>query len=390
MAYRFGVAGGLVVAALATLLPWAGMKRFYRAPLATSGLVVGYFQALSMTWAEEVPYAYAVVIPALACLLLRCGPAKSAAYLAVAYGLQLGPWQRSGVGMEYMVSGAALAFCFTVAWRGAVVGEIRQFILGRERERSSEELLKLQRDMNRELRAFLPRALYTRVVTRWQAERMTPLEAIEEELTPRLATAVFIFTDIRGFTARASDLEGYLFREALPNIRMCVETIESLGGHPRVIGDAVFAYFDGAHTKCLLARALHCAFALVEESSKWNGRRPAARAVRRFVLLGMGEAIVGNVGGRNSSREITALGPPVNLLARLDALTKEEAAAGRFDPGKVILSHRAGQAADFCFPGVCLQMVSLEELGLEVRDFPNEKILWLAAPTGRNRRAIGF
>ena len=40
------------------------------------------------------------------------------------------------------------------------------------------------------------------------------------------------------------------------------------------------------------------------------------------MLIANGDAIVGNLGGYDSSIEITALGSPVNLLSRIDEITK--------------------------------------------------------------------
>src|SRR5262249_43308259 len=140
------------------------------------------------------------------------------------------------------------------------------------------------------------------------------LQSMDEALRPKLETVACLYSDIRRFTQQSKDLSGFLLRSALPNIRYCTDVVESCGGIPRLIGDLIFAYFDGENPEASLLAAMRAGFSLVEINEELNRAATSGFEVHRFVVLSYGEAMVGNIGAQYGSREITALGPPVNIL----------------------------------------------------------------------------
>ena len=61
-----------------------------------------------------------------------------------------------------------------------------------------------------------------------------------------------------------------------------------------------------------------------------------SQPVNRHILISFGEALVGNIGGHNSSTNITALGTPVNILSRIDEITKNDNIRSLLDTNSLI------------------------------------------------------
>ena len=73
---------------------------------------------------------------------------------------------------------------------------------------------------------------------------MSVIQATDEVLRPRNKMISCLFTDIRNFTNSSKDLDKYLSRAAIPNIKLITSIADRNGGISRVIGDLVLAYYD--------------------------------------------------------------------------------------------------------------------------------------------------
>ena len=150
---------------------------------------------------------------------------------------------------------------------------------------------------------------------------MAHLEGSEERFgrlyVEREARAVTVlFADLEGFTsfserhepAAVSEMLDTLFRAAIPAIERHGGTVD------RLVGDAVFATFDG--DDCA-GRAARAALALQADAAELG---TAHRDWPRFrVGLNTGEAAIG-VLGTGSGRTYSAIGDAVNLGARIEGL----------------------------------------------------------------------
>lgn len=373
--YRFGmsllcIAG---VAATFTRLAEGPGLRFIGA---VAGAALSYFQARSMVWSTTVPYLYAVLIPVVVTLVLQLSPLRSSLYLAALFGLAMPSFRAAAVEPRHLLSALAVAFAGVNLFRARMATDVRAFISEQERLQTEKRLIEVEIELSREVRAFLPREIYERTLEAIHRQETTVAEALEDALRPRLKVVACVFSDIRGFTERSKDLTGYLVESALPNIRSCTELVEAHRGIPRLVGDLVFGYFDARSPEENICDALACAVQLVRKNAELN-RRENLPAVKRHVLLSFGDAVVGNIGGHDSSREITALGSPVNILSRIDALTKDPKLAPHLPPDCVIVTGAAAAVLRGCFPELRLERVDLRALQVELRDFPEEEALWL-------------
>jgi adenylate cyclase len=132
--------------------------------------------------------------------------------------------------------------------------------------------------------------------------------------------AVIWFSDLRGFTEMSSRLST---REVIDNLNRVFEcqvpAIEKGGGEVlKFMGDGLLAIFplaDGDDTSMVADRALDAA----EEALAAVAALPPLRI---GVALHVGELAYGNIGGSNRL-DFTAIGPAVNLAARLEGLTSK-------------------------------------------------------------------
>jgi class 3 adenylate cyclase len=386
--YRFGMTGlGLLSLAL-TMSPSFSRSTSTRWPLAVFSLVASFAQAWSMTWYAGVPYPYAFVLPNVAALLLRMSVLKSVFWLVLVFALQSPAFARTNIEPQLLTSALVVSLLVVTLLRSHMASEIDSFLSEQEKLEAQKKLIESEIELSREVRAFLPREVYSRIETEMRQHRKTVLQAMDEGLRPRLKIVACLFSDIRGFTQRSRDVDGFLAQGALPNIRDCTDIVEAHRGIPRLIGDLVFAYYDGEAPEENLRHALESGFALTQRTTEWNRTQPLATRVNRYVLISYGECLVGNIGGFDSSREITALGSPVNILSRIDPLTKEPSLKAVLKPEAIILTRAAAVAARRCGLGVRLTEIDLKSLDLSMRDFPEETSIWLAEGDGDDRHPL--
>jgi adenylate cyclase len=132
--------------------------------------------------------------------------------------------------------------------------------------------------------------------------------------------AVIWFSDLRGFTEMSSRLSTREIIDNLNRVFECqVPAIEKGGGEVlKFMGDGLLAIFPLAESddaKAVADRALVAA----EEAISAVAALPPLRI---GVALHVGELAYGNIGGSNRL-DFTAIGPAVNLAARLEGLTSK-------------------------------------------------------------------
>jgi len=144
--------------------------------------------------------------------------------------------------------------------------------------------------------------------------------------TESIAAAIWL-SDLRGFTELADRTAGPALIELLNRYFDCqVPAILAQGGEVlKYMGDGVLAIFPIAGDASAVCRAaLAAALAFRAEVAKLNGALgddPAAR-LRFGLALHVGEVLYGNIGGGNRL-DFTAIGPAVNLAARLEKLARD-------------------------------------------------------------------
>jgi class 3 adenylate cyclase len=172
-----------------------------------------------------------------------------------------------------------------------------------------------------------------------------------------------LFTDLRGFTALSSHLDPESVVEMLNGLfELFVGDVQRAGGYvDKLIGDGMMALFGApaAHSAPVLA-AVEAAVAI---------RRSAASFERDSVLLAgrsdlkrlgvgsgiaYGQAVAGML-GPPGKRDFTAIGDPVNLASRLQALAHA---------GEIMLDRAAASAVANAVPFRPPRMEPIKGLGM--------------------------
>jgi adenylate cyclase len=139
--------------------------------------------------------------------------------------------------------------------------------------------------------------------------------------------AVILLADLRGFTSLSNTLPGDLVIELLNGwFDALVPAIEAAGGEVlKFIGDGLLAIFPLTADPAPVCRAAMAAVDAAQDAlAAFNaGLRAGGRAELRWgMALHMGEVLYGNIGSA-SRLDFTAVGPAVNLTARLETLARD-------------------------------------------------------------------
>jgi class 3 adenylate cyclase len=97
---------------------------------------------------------------------------------------------------------------------------------------------------------------------------------------------------------------------------------------------------------------------------------------------------VGNLGGFDSSIEITALGNPVNFLSRVDEVTKHQRIIPLLTGNELILDDESASCITSVSRHIDVQRVDLQKMDVSIRDFEETSTLWILRNTQTNRSAV--
>jgi adenylate cyclase len=135
--------------------------------------------------------------------------------------------------------------------------------------------------------------------------------------------AVIWFSDLRGFTAMSASRSPHEMIGVLNELFDCqVPAIDAHGGEVlKFIGDGLLAIFPFANEGDVRKRCADALAAAREAFAALDARNATADTPIQYGLaLHVGEVAYGNIGGAQRL-DFTAIGPAVNLAARLESLT---------------------------------------------------------------------
>ena len=360
-------------------------------PLFTRLLLFSYIFALSLiqakitVWDSKVHFLFCTVLPLLAVIPLPLNPLSALFFLSL---LLIGQWgiERS-LSYEvrtHLISLDILALGMLFAFKSHMRVDVENFLNYHTTLATQKKLIEVQQELNQQIRAFLPGEIYHRFMQNLRDKQLPMNVAIEEVLKPHYKEGVCcLYSDVRGFTESLKSGEERRAKDLLLDIRKCTDIVELHRGIPRLIGDLVFTYFDGEPSDNLL-HSVQAAFELVDETLH---ARPSLH-ISRYCLLSRGPALVGNVGGRDSSREITALGTVVNILSRIDEVTKEKRFQLAYPPGSILMTSEYVSALRKLPQQLEVHSISLPDFGIRIRNFPEEKMIWHLPTHELNREAL--
>lgn len=386
LAFRVGMAAVALLTFLYYITPWSH-RGPYRAVAMVSGLVFCVAQSWVIYYYPEAPWIYCFVFVIVCALILRSSVLKSSAYAVVLIAAEWPALMEAGVAVPEAISASGVSILAIGVVRGSYLADIRYFLLNQQNIAAQRRNIELNIEFTDRIKSFIPKQIALRLERYLRDRDSSVLNAVYEVMKPRKRTIAGLFSDIRGFTEGSKELDAFIGDAVLPNIKSCTDAVEGRGGIPRKIGDLVFAYFDdrSQHLNVLRAVVAGLDIARINEDQNATASNPQ---IQRYILISVGEAIVGNIGGFDSSVEITALGSPVNFLSRLDELTKHPELRSRLSSSDLIICDASLQLLHSMHLYPEVTTIDLANLGLAVRNFQDTKIIHSMRPSDRNRRLV--
>lgn len=356
-------------------------------------LVMSYFLALSKTWDPRVPLFVVVVIPPLLTIFYSMSMLLSVATELVIYTMQyqvlLPILANDPEQLRVMMSTAIVALTIVGAFRSGYAKDVQAFIKRQLLIQERQRVIEAQKELTHQLKGFVPTEIFNRIVSFNSKHRMSITQATDEVIRLRKKTIACIYSDIRSFTKHSKDVDAYVLERSIPNIRLMTEIADSHRGICRLVGDLILAYFDQDEPDVSLLLAINCGFEMVEQNQNFNAHNQNAKSIQRNVIIAFGHSIVGNIGATDSAREITSLGPPINLSNRIDALLKSLTEQGKIELNNhLVLSSSAARQLLALAPGLDRRQIAIGTGDLTVRDFPEEQSLLLVPTTAANLQMI--
>ncbi len=379
--FRAAMGAMLLATALLYASPWIHrLGRSYRIPSALAMWLMTYTQAFVTQWYSVDAWAFCFVFLLVSLLILRMSAFYSLVYMALVLSSIWQPLQQAGLPDSYLISGVMVSLALTLAFVMAHHSAIRHFLREQESLRRQREVIELRMVIAEKIRLLIPKVIAKRIERLVAEFGLGVRRAVNQALRPEQKQVVCLHTDIRGYTRSVEQSDEFLERAVIPEITLMNKIIDDLDGVPRKIGDLLFAYFDESDQQKNALRGLLAAInlSLISQSVNQSTDSPP---IRRYFLLVCGAAWVGNMGGNDSSVEITALGSPVNLAARLDELTKHDAFQKRVQLGDIVMSEKMYGLLQGQIPDLVSAQINLSDLGLAVRDFPQVQQLRIVRPS---------
>jgi len=335
----------------------------------------------------EAPWIYPYLFVFSSAILLNTSPVKSMLFCLPLMASFFPPLTLAGIPEYQLASATVVCTIIIIVLRTSYENEIRQFLLTQERDQYRTDALELGKEFEGRLKSFIPKVIYERLDGLIQNTKMTVLDATLEVLTPKKMRVACLWSDIRGFTKGSQEIDGFLIESVIPEVKACSDTIEGYQGIPRKIGDLIFAYFDDKEPTLNLLRSILAGIDLGEVNKDMNATVSSV-SVKRYILVSSGEALVGNVGGLNSGVEITALGSPVNFLARLDDATKQPGMEKHLDPGDIILCEHSASSLLALNLDIDCKSIFLKSEGVHIKDFEDVEKVYVLKPSQQNHKAL--
>ncbi len=370
---------------------------FYLSPLTASSLfrlpaivliwLMCFTQAHVAIWYSVDAWIFGFIFVIGGVLIMRMNPIKSLLFSLVTILTIYYPLMTAGLPLTWYGSASVVTLLFVAVIRGGHLSDVRNYMLEQQNAAAQKQIIELNLEFADRIRAFIPKVIAERLEALVNEKRFSILQASVEVLRPETKNVACLFSDIRGFTQGSKNLQSFVNDSVMPEVRACSDAIEKYAGIPRKIGDLVFAYFDDNDVRINVLRSLLAGIEIAQVNEDMN-QTVTSVEVKRFILLSAGPAVVGNIGGLDSSMEITALGSPVNFLSRLDDATKIPQLAEKLSVGDILMSEEANSVLLDLNSQIETTTFDLTELGIEIRDFPETRFIYSMRPNENNYEKI--
>jgi class 3 adenylate cyclase len=383
--FRMTIVALCALTTIAYFVPSIVRSSFYRMPCALTILICCYTQARTIVWYDHSQYLYALIYVVVGTTFLRTTVLASVCYGTIALVLQWPSFVESGTPVSVAIGSAVATLAFIISARATYANDVRLFVESRRFLAAQKRVIEMNIEFSDRIRAFLPKEISTRLGKYLAENRLTVLQAVDRVLAPTPRQIACLFVDLGKLSGQQRHPN--VRADSPPKVETCSRTIEEHGGIPRKVGDLMFAYFDDVSIYSNLVRCLMAALELANGSDQHREFQDR-RGPGQNILVSTGRAIVGNIGGYESSIEITALGSPVNLLSRIREVTKTPQFSNYASNSDIVVCPNTAKLLEELQLPWRLSRLKVTELGTRIRDFEEIDSVWVFAVDTHNRRLL--
>lgn len=388
MKYRFGVATLCLLGFWYYSIKKVPVFFSYKLPALLISFTICYLQAETIVWYSEVPYIYAFLFIILNSFALGLGPLEAIVFATVALSMQWTSFLKTDLNQAMLMSGSFVTVFFSVLLASVKYFQAKVFVANQNLLRVQKKNIEQSIEFTKKLKSFLPRKIAERLDEYVSENGMSVTQALDEVLRPKRLQVACLICDIRKYTSLSKTDKDFVMNSVIPLTKTESVIVENHNGIPRKIGDMLFCYFDSPDVLENLQNALLCGFDIAQQEQRYNESKKEQADIRKHILVSVGEAVVGNIGGVDSSIEITAMGTVVNFVNRLEGVIKMEPLKSEIDQLDVVISNESAQLLKNV--GLELEMNSknLQDYNLSIKDFEEVKGFYLLRSSKKNQNLI--
>ncbi|MCJ8277150.1 MAG: hypothetical protein HRT44_02040 [Bdellovibrionales bacterium] len=381
--YRFGCAG-LALSIIGIHYCFNdSIGKYQKLPSMIAFLVFSFYQAKTVVWYSEVPYIYALVMVFILTVTLQMNLFKSLLFASLGLALQLPSFLEAQIDQGMVISAIIVTLIIVTIARLPYLDQIKVFLAERRNEETQMKLIETNKEYTEYVQKFLPPEISNRI--RFLMKKgASVLTAVDEVLRPERRTVVALRCDIRNFTTKSKSID-YINSFALPEIKIVTDIIDNSRGISRKIGDLVFAYYDFDDNFYNLLNAIRAGILVHEKNSRFN--QHSEDTVERQILISSGLATVGNIGDIGSSIEITALGNPVNFVARMEDYVKIPKIKEQLPHNSIYIDSETYFTLSQRLPDLEIQSHQIDKK-IRIKDFTEVESIYILAVNQHNTEII--
>ena len=381
--YRFSSAAGALSVLLIYYFFGETLEKYLKIPAMIAFLCFCHFQAKTILWYSEVPYTYALVMVYVLTLTLQMNLMKSLLFSITALATQLPSFYEAGIDKAMIVSSIFVMLTIVIISRLSYLEQVKAFLAERRNEDAQIRLIEANKEYTDYVQKFLPLEVARRI-RHLLSKGASVVQAVDEVLRSERRMVTALRCDIRNFTQKSKNSD-YIDNSVLPEIKKATEVIDLSRGISRKIGDLVFAYYDFDDNDFNVLSAVQAGIHVFEENKKAN--LTGDDIVERQILISSGLATVGNIGDIGSSVEITALGTPINLIARMEDYVKIPSVKSQIATDYIFLDYETKFSLERNLTGLQIDTLSVNpEIG--IKDYPEVEKIFLFKVNETNTRII--
>jgi class 3 adenylate cyclase len=367
--YRFGISGLCLIGFFFYFYKKNKSTITYKIPALIIASAICYFQTRTILWFEEVPYIFSFLFLIITSFTLRLSPWQSILYITTLFLSQKSIFWEVGLDQSHIFSAFFVSLIFGLILSSMKYFQVKVFVASETLFDEQKKNIEQNLEFTKTLKSFLPKKISERLDQKVAQENYSIHQAVDEVLRPRNVKIACLACDIRGYTKKTKENKNYILDSVIPMTRSESQIVEHFEGIPRKIGDLLFAYYDSDNLFKNVVNATITGQEIVLHELNENSKRDQMNEVRKQVILAVGEAYVGNIGGHDSALEITALGTPVNFLSRLENVVKTKTLLQSIPRDHIILSKETHTILESLNIDLEFRKYDLNEYGLKIKDF---------------------